>query len=413
MKIIGDTPVWAKVNKEIGQKYPSLSKNIETDVVVVGGGSTGALTSHYLMKQGIKTVLVDKFEIGMTATSATTAILQYEIDCDLIGLKAHAGEQEAKDAFLYDYQAVMEIGQIVKEINSDCQFNFTPCFYYTEDPGKIDYMEDECKQRQAIGIHCELYKPETHPDKFSFNYTAGIFSHYGGATMDPLRFTRDLIDYNAKNGLNVYEHTNIVDFDLSDKGVTLRTDMDFEIKATRVIFCTGYDALTFFDEKNPFVKTARTFSIVSKPVESFTGWEAQCIIRDDKSPYTYLRTTPDNRIIIGGEDVAFNHLDDEVANMGSRHPLALQQYHQLLKRARQMFPSIENIKTDYWYHGVFADTKDTLPFIGKHPDYPGAYFNLGYGSNGILYSLIGSKLIVQDYQGYNPKELQMYRFNRY
>lgn len=35
----------------------------------------------------------------------------------------------------------MEISQIVKEINSACDFSFKPCFYYTENPTKLDYME--------------------------------------------------------------------------------------------------------------------------------------------------------------------------------------------------------------------------------------------------------------------------------
>ena len=46
-------------------------------------------------------------------------------------------------------------------------------------------------------------------------------------------------------------------------------------------------------------------------------------------------------IIIGGEDLEIDDLDGEVANMGDRHPLALQQYHQLLRRVRRMFPQIE------------------------------------------------------------------------
>ncbi|MGL4335886.1 MAG: NAD(P)/FAD-dependent oxidoreductase, partial [Turicibacter sp.] len=291
--------------------------------------------------------------------------------------------------------------------------NFTPCFYYTENPGKVDYMADECKARQSIGISCELFTEATHHKEFSFDFAAGIFSHYGGATMDPLRFTRDLINYNAKRGLQVYENTNILNFDLSQNQVTLTTDMEFTITANKVVICTGYDALNFFDPKKPFVNLARTFTIVTKPIEELSDWRAQCIIRDDKKPYTYLRATPDNRIIIGGEDIAFDDLEDEIATMGDRNPHALQQYHQLLKRARKMFPQYENLKTDYWYHGVFADTKDTLPFIGPHNDYPGAYFNLGYGANGILYSLIGAKLITQHYQGYNPKELEIFKFDRY
>ena len=85
------------------------------------------------------------------------------------------GEQNAQHAFLFGYQAVMEISQIVKEINSNCDFTFKPCFLYTQDPRKVDYMADECKSRQAIGIHCELFTSETHQNEFSFNFEAGVY----------------------------------------------------------------------------------------------------------------------------------------------------------------------------------------------------------------------------------------------
>lgn len=412
MRIIGDSPIWKRKNAE-ETTYPKLPSDLKTEVVIVGGGTTGSLTAHYLMKQDVDCVLVDKNRIAMNATCASTAILQYEIDRDLTHLSALIGEQQAQQAFLFDYQAVMEISQIVKEINSSCDFSFKPCFYYTQDPKKVDYMSDECKKRQAIGIHCELFTAENDKEKFSFNFEAGIFSHYGAAIIDPVRFTRDLIAYHHEKGLKVFEQTNIVNYDLSSREVILTTDQGLTITANKLIVCTGYDAVEWFKSEKPFYTVTRSFTIVSKPVEDFTGWKEACIIRDDQDPYTYVRPTADNCILIGGEDIEIDHLNNEIANMGDRHPLALQQYHQLLKRARQMFPQIENIKTDCWFHGVFIDTEDGLPFIGKHPDYPGAYFNLGYGSNGILYALIGAKLISQDYIGKNPKELELYRFNRY
>ena len=412
MRMTGDSPLWTK-NIEEGTMYPPLSQDIKTDIVIVGGGITGALTAHYFMKQGLNCVLVEKNQIAHHATAASTAILQYEIDLGLNRLMSMVGEQNAQHAFLFGYQAVMEMSQIVKEINSNCDFTFKPCFLYTQDPRKVDYMADECKSRQAIGIHCELFTSETHQNEFSFNFEVGVYSHYGAAIINPVQFTRDLIEYNVKKGLQVFENTNIVDYNLSSRQSVLITEQEFTITADKVIICTGYDALEWFKHEKPFYTLSRRFAILTKPVENFHGWKEACIIRDDQDPYTYLRPTLSNSIIIGGEDLEIDDLDGEVANMGDRHPLALQQYHQLLRRVRRMFPQIENIKTDCWFHGLFVDTKDGLPFIGKHPDYPGAYFNLGYGSNGMLYSLIGAKLISQDVAGKNPKELEIFKFNRY
>ena len=79
MRTTGDSPMWTK-NMEEKKIYPSLSGDIKTDIVIVGGGITGALTAHYFMKQGMKCVLVDKNKIATHATSTSTAILKYEIN---------------------------------------------------------------------------------------------------------------------------------------------------------------------------------------------------------------------------------------------------------------------------------------------------------------------------------------------
>ena len=75
MRTTGDSPMWTK-NMEEKKIYPSLSGDIKTDIVIVGGGITGALTAHYFMKQGMKCVLVDKNKIATHATSTSTAILK-------------------------------------------------------------------------------------------------------------------------------------------------------------------------------------------------------------------------------------------------------------------------------------------------------------------------------------------------
>ncbi len=81
--------MWTK-NMEKKKTYPTLSKDIKTEIVIVGGGITGALTAHYFMKQGMRCVLVDKSNIATHATSASTAILKYEIK------KSHVTSWRAK-----------------------------------------------------------------------------------------------------------------------------------------------------------------------------------------------------------------------------------------------------------------------------------------------------------------------------
>lgn len=63
--------------------FPPLTSNADCDVIVLGGGITGALIAHTLCKKGVAVVVIDKRDIGWGSTSASTAMLQYEIDTEL------------------------------------------------------------------------------------------------------------------------------------------------------------------------------------------------------------------------------------------------------------------------------------------------------------------------------------------
>src|SRR4051794_17235562 len=77
------------------KSYPRLDRDCRCDVVIVGGGITGALIAYYLSHAGLDTVLVDKRDIGTGSTCASTGFLQYEVDVPLTELVQRVGEPRA------------------------------------------------------------------------------------------------------------------------------------------------------------------------------------------------------------------------------------------------------------------------------------------------------------------------------
>ena len=57
------------------QKFSKLNENIETDVLIIGGGIVGILIANLLKDYNIKYCLVEKDVIGKGTTSKTTAFL--------------------------------------------------------------------------------------------------------------------------------------------------------------------------------------------------------------------------------------------------------------------------------------------------------------------------------------------------
>ena len=67
LQYVQGTPMFTDINKNKKQ-YPYLTEDIETDICIIGGGVTGAITSYYLSKENIKCVLLEKRRIALRNT---------------------------------------------------------------------------------------------------------------------------------------------------------------------------------------------------------------------------------------------------------------------------------------------------------------------------------------------------------
>lgn len=114
-------PIFTNINKVIHQ-YPYLTDNIQTDVLIVGGGVTGAICSYYFTKNNIKTVLIEKNRVGHLSTSVTTSLLQYELDDNALELKEFMDLEKIIRAYKLGLYALDEIEKFI--INHGNNFDY-------------------------------------------------------------------------------------------------------------------------------------------------------------------------------------------------------------------------------------------------------------------------------------------------
>ena len=150
-------------------------------------------------------------------------------------------------------------------------------------------------------------------------------------------------------GCKIYENTEVVKLNHHDNYIDIITDYGYTVKAKKVIVATGYNTKLFTDRN--FATKTTTFNVVTKPVDNLISWHDHILIRDNCDPYNYLRTTKDNRIIIGGEDVDFipDIFNEKLAN---------EKYDILENRLKSMFKEIKDIEIEFKYCGAFASTPD-------------------------------------------------------
>jgi glycine/D-amino acid oxidase-like deaminating enzyme len=77
-----------------------------------------------------------------------------------------------------------------------------------------------------------------------------------------------------------------------------------------------------------------------------------------------------------------------------------------------LYPALADVGVDYAWEGLFAMTPDSLPYIGTHRRYPNHLFALGYGGNGMTFSALAARMLLEQWQGVVSADHDLFAFGR-
>ena len=381
--------------------YPSLQHDLQTDIAIMGGGISGALTAWYLSRAGCNVVLVDGRNIGMGSTAASTSLLQYEIDVPLNELIDKTGEKNAVRSYLLCREAIDTLGSIAHQLKLKDVFQKKPSFQFASFKKHRKNLRKEFQLRRKIGFELQWLEEKDISDKYHLKKTCGILSE-DGAEADAYSLTHSLLNDGISHGLCVYDHTQIVRIKHHPKNVELLTADNRKIRARKLVIACGYESQRYIPKRIQDLDS--TYVIISEPHCEKEFWYKNSLIWETATPYLYLRTTSDNRILVGGKD-------NPSSNPAVREKLLASRARALETSFKKLFPSIP-FRTDFKWAGSFASTKDGLPYIGSIRQRPHTYFALGLGGNGITFSVIAAKIIRDIITGKKNDDAALFSFER-
>ena len=381
--------------------YPSLKNDLRCDVLIVGAGVTGALCAYQLTKAGMDVAVLDKRDVASGSTSASTAMLQYEIDTPLTDLIERMGKTDAERAYMVCLESVGKIACLCEEIGEQCGFTWKSSVYLASKEKDVPGLQAEYAARRAAGIELDFLSQRDIEDRFSFSRPAALHSQVA-AEVDVYQFTHRLLRRAHEMGACVFDRTAMKSHTLKRDGITVTTRAGTSVRASWVVFATGYEVGNIL--KRDIVKLNSSFAFVSEPIETFTGWWEKCLLWETARPYFYMRTTVDGRAIVGGEDAGYRDPVRRDAAIGKNAA-------KLEQRFREMFPGID-LEPAYAWAGTFGETKDGLAYIGSVPELPRCFFTLGFGGNGISYSAVAAEIVRDSIQGKHNPDARLFRFDR-
>ena len=401
MDLTTGVPFWL-VKDGLTATYPKLDQDRRCDVCIVGGGITGAMLGRRFAEEGFHTVLLEGREMGYGSTGCSTALLQYELDTHLVDLAGRIGSGPAQRCYRLCAEAVEGIGSLVDSMGVEADYRRRSSLYLAAHGRDLKQLQRERRARRDIGIEVDLLSPSEIRSSYSFERPAALLSRAGGE-VDPLRLTHALLAAGLRDGLEVYDRTGVARYQSDRKGVLLETADGWRIRARKAIFATGCNIPPFFPRKT--IRLTSSFVVATSPLATFDGWgEDRPLVWETARPYLYARTTTDGRAIVGGADLPFK---------GARKLERLQdkQTSRVAAQFGELFPDIR-FDVDWSWAGAFAATEDSLPYIGVAPDFPNGYVALGLGANGVVFSSIAARLLVDAFVGRADPDLELFRVGR-
>lgn len=401
MELYAGFPFWL-IKNPLYNYVNEIRENFHIDVAIIGSGITGALVAHELCSQGIACAIIDKRSISTGSSAASTAQLQYEIDVPLHKLLEKVSEKTAVVAYRSSLQSISDIEAVFRKTKIEAEFERRSSLYLASDKKGCKEIIKEYNVRKRYGLPVEMLETEEVTERYNI-HRLGALRNEEAAQMDAYRSAMHLLHYHhKKNDLQLYPYTAIVNHEPTRTGYNLYTENGQTISCKYLVIAAGYEAGTFLPKK--VMNLESTYALVTEPMRPEQLWPEECMMWETARPYFYLRTTKDHRIMMGGEDIVFK-------NATVRDALLPKKTERLLEKFRDLFPDTP-VKAEMAWCGTFSSTKDGLPYIGEYPGLKNMFFALGYGGNGITFSMIAGQVIRNIIKGVKDERTSVFGFER-
>lgn len=378
------TPYWMRTAEL--PSFPSVTEDLQVDVVVVGGGLTGITAAYLFKKAGARVALLEKTRCAEADTGHTTAHLTYVTDKRLHELVKSFGEDCARTFWEAGAAAIDQIDEIVRTEKIDCNFKWVPGYLHVafKNPSADDreLLQRDAMLARDMGFEAEFVDVVPYANRPGVRFA-------NQAKFHPRKYLAALVRLINGGGSYVFENSEVTEFEDEPLSVKvgehrIRAQLVFIATHTPLMGNTGIVSATLFQTKiMPYTSYVLGATLPSGAVPEALYW-------DTTDPYYYLRIEHlegQDYAIFGGED----------CKTGQEHDPA-EHFRRLEAMLKQVLP-IAEIR-DRWM-GQVIETNDGLPFIGETA--PNQFVATGFCGNGFTLGTAAAMLARDHYlKGKNP-----------
>lgn len=364
--------------------FNAPTQDINTEVLIIGGGIAGLTTAYKLVKAGKKVVVVEDGFIGSGETGRTTAHLTCALDDRYYYLESTFGKEASRLAAESHSKAIDEIEKNVTDLAIDCCFKRVNGYLFLHPNDKMENLEKEFEATKNAGINTNFLKV-TPIISGGENIPSIVFNNQ--AQFHVLHYLKGLAD--AVTALGGIIYTEARAEKITKDGAQVN---GYTFSAEQIVVATNSpvnDTFTMHTKQAAY----RSYVIAGKVPKGLLPYSLWWDTGDPDSqwvsqPYHYVRLEDFDEkydlLISGGEDHKTGQKESENYTVSER-------YQKLESWTRSYFPMLEDIT--YKWSGQIMEPVDGLGFMGKNPGDDNIYIITGDSGNGMTHATIGAMII--------------------
>jgi gamma-glutamylputrescine oxidase len=351
--------------------YPpikSLKKDLNVDVLIIGGGMTGVSAAAAFIGKGLKVALIERNILGGSSTGRSAGFLTPDSELELNQLERRFGIKGAEKIWKVPLKGTNLIIKNVGKYQITCDLVKQDSLFLGIGHSGREDIEKERLSREKIHLQSKIYTESELPQIIGSNYFSGAVRYAGTYGMSALQYVQGMKKVLLDSGIEVYEATEARKIN----GHTVHTH-EAKITADKII--VAMDKIEpRFSSFSKEVYHAQTFLCISEPLNHVeqkalfpAGAQFQCW--DSSLVYSYWRLTGTGRLLLGGGSAMTTFMDHWYYNEGV--------IKSVITEFKERFPVLKNLHFVQYWPGLIDTTRDLLPTIVRDSEAPFIHYAFG------------------------------------
>ena len=384
---------------------PALTKDITTDLLVIGAGFTGFWTALLAKEENPcrEVVVLEAGEVAQGATGRNGGFMDASITHGFYnGLSRWP--QELAMLLALGITNLNEIEATIARLGIDCDYRRTGDIDVATQPHQVEEMKEELEVAAPYQTNFQFLDRDQVEDIVKSPIFMAGLKRPDSSLVNPAHLAWGLRKACLELGVQLYENSLVKRLGEENNYVLAHTKHG-RVRASRVALATNAFP-PLLKHIQYYVVPVYDYALMTEPLTSAqresVGWSGREGISDASRQFHYTRTTADGRILWGGYDAVYYwnngfgpHLENAPVMFG-----------RLAEHFFQTFPQLEGVRFSHAWGGAIDTCSRFSPFWGTANHGKTAYA-MGYTGMGVGATRFGARVMLDILDGQKTERTEL------